>query len=136
MNPLKLTSDPSQAAESSAQPPINVAEVLARCGGDADFAAALPDQFRTHAMGEVERIETALGGGDIDGVRRNAHNLKSMAAYMAAKSAADLSRQIEQLAHDNQLADVPALVIRLRREMEYAVEWISNDEMNRAKRCA
>jgi putative two-component system response regulator len=135
MNHLKLTSD-VPTPDKSAAAPVNMVEVLARCGGDSDFAATVTEHFRTQALIEVERLEKALAAADVDAVRRNAHNLKSMAAYMIAKDAADLSQQVEQSARDNRLAEAHPLVPRLRMEIERAIEWITKNTASKTARCA
>jgi putative two-component system response regulator len=135
MNESNSTGPPGGPAISNS-PPIDMAEVLSRCGGDPAFAAAVTERFRTQAVAEVERIATALAAADFDALRRTAHNLKSMAAYMAAKTAADLSRQLEEMARDNRLIGAPALVAGLRGEIERAVLWITNNAAPKAALCA
>jgi putative two-component system response regulator len=109
------------------RPPVDLTAVLKRCGGDAKFAAAVTDRFCAQAGNEVVRIEQALALGDVDGLRRAAHSLKSMTAYMAADSASELAMEIEDLGRAGQLAAVPPLLLRLRNEVASATAWISHN---------
>jgi two-component system cell cycle response regulator len=56
-----------------ARPHLDLSAVLERCGGDANFAAAVTAKSRAQADAEVARIESALIMGDADGLRRAAH---------------------------------------------------------------
>jgi putative two-component system response regulator len=104
--------------------PIDMAAVLKRCGGDASFATAVIERFRVQAISEVQRIEQALAGADFDTLRRAAHSLKSMAAYVSADIASDLSRQIEDLASKKQTDGITQLIVKLREQVDAAVSWI------------
>jgi HPt (histidine-containing phosphotransfer) domain-containing protein len=116
--------------------PIDAAAVLKRCGGDAKFAAAVTDRFRTQAVAEVGKIEQALARNDADGLKRAAHNLKSMAGYMAADSAVELAKQIEALGQANRLSEVSPLLAALKSEIERAVAWITQHQGNNVARVA
>jgi putative two-component system response regulator len=116
--------------------PIDPAAVLKRCGGDATFAAAVTQRFRTQAGMEVARMERALAAGDAENLSRAAHSLKSMAAYMAADRAAALAREIENHGRANRMPDVPPVLASLRSEIERAVAWISRDETSGVTKCA
>jgi putative two-component system response regulator len=105
--------------------PIDMTAVLKRCGGDAAFAGAVIERFRVQASGEVQRIEQALASADFDTLRRAAHSLKSMAAYVSADIASELSRQIEDFAGKKQSDGIAPLVAKLREQVEAAVTWIA-----------
>jgi len=116
--------------------PVDAAAVLKRCGGDAKFAAAVTDRFRTQAVAEVGKIEQALARNDADGLKRAAHNLKSMAGYMAADSAVELAKQIEALGQANRLSEISPLLAALKSEIERAVAWITQHQGNNVARVA
>jgi diguanylate cyclase (GGDEF)-like protein len=108
--------------------PVNYAAVLERCGGDPTFAAAITEKFRKHAIEEVGKIEQAHREGNADQLRRSAHTAKSMCAYMSVDRASKLANEIEDLGRVARLDDVSALLIRLRQEVEMAIEWIDKNE--------
>jgi putative two-component system response regulator len=119
---------PSFRGESRiAAAPIDRAAVLSRCGGDAAFAAAVTERFRAQAPGEVTKIQTAFAANNADLVRRTAHSLKSMSAYMSADSAAKVAAQIEDLAESNQMATVSPLITQLQTEIERAMTWLAGE---------
>jgi diguanylate cyclase (GGDEF)-like protein len=118
------------------RPPIEPDAVLKRCGGDLAFASAVTERFRSQAGDEVKRIETALAVGQMEDVRRAAHSLKSMAAYMAADIVTDLARQIEDLAAKNEVSTIPVLVKDLAGEVNRATHWISENAVASRARSA
>jgi putative two-component system response regulator len=112
---------------SQGQPPapIDLAAVLMRCGGDRQFAIAVTQRFRTQAAGEVEKIANALGQKDAATIGRVAHGLKSMAAYVAANSASELAKQIEDLGRAGNLSELEPLLAKLRQEVTEATVWLA-----------
>ena len=123
--PVKSTTPPT----ASEPAPLNMQAVLKRCGGDPKFAAAVTDRFRAQALNEVVKIETALTRNDAPELQRIAHSLKSMAAYMAAETAAEFARTIEDLARAGQLAEARPTIALLRAEIERTLAWLSKNPM-------
>jgi putative two-component system response regulator len=116
--------------------PVDFSAVLKRCGGDSKFATAVADRFRAHAGPEIERLTSALAAGDADTVRRAAHTLKSMAAYMGADAVSELAKDIEHIAAEKRLAEIPPLAVRLQEQTTRALEWIAQNEKDLLARCA
>jgi putative two-component system response regulator len=135
-NAMPVATDPPISSKASVSPPVALDAVLKRCGGDAQFATAITERFRSQAGGEVHRIQKELEQGSTDNARRAAHSLKSMAAYMAADRVADLAKQIEELCGLNQLAGVPPLVVLLTSEVTRATTWIAQNTGALATRSA
>jgi putative two-component system response regulator len=124
-----IESTPS-SSESSIQligSPVELDAVLKRCGGDPAFTAAVTERFRLQASEEVKHIESALADGNQENLRRAAHSLKSMAAYMAADAVADLAKQIEDLSEIKGESSIPFLVVRLADEVRRATTWITEN---------
>jgi len=115
--------------------PIDRAAVLTRCGGDVSFAAAVTERFVKQALGEVVKIQKAFDDNDADTLRRAAHSLKSMSAYMSAETASSLAARIEELAGANELASTEPLIGQLKAEIERAIQWLAR-EPDSAARCA
>jgi diguanylate cyclase (GGDEF)-like protein len=115
---------PAPAAE-AVKGPVDLAAVLKRCGGDAQFTAMVIERFKTQAAQEVCWIDSALAGGDVERLHRAAHNLKSMAAYVSAETVSELARQIEELGRGNDLARIAPVLERLRQEVDRAIAWIA-----------
>lgn len=99
------------------RPPFDVNTVIAMCGGDAGFAGAIMEKFRATAERETAEIEASLARGDAPALRRAAHSLKGMAAYLSAQRVSELAQQIEFLARDNRLADAGPPFEALQKEI-------------------
>lgn len=122
---MKGSNSMSTSENNSAGAPIDYSAVLKRCSGDAKFASMVIERFRAQAGTEVERVAQALAAKDFDTLRRSAHSLKSMAAFVSADSASNLARQIEELARQQQIEPVAPLFADLRTQVERAVQWIA-----------
>jgi putative two-component system response regulator len=108
-------------------PPVDFNAVLKRCGGDPKFAQAITEKFRISAGAEVLKIDRALAAGDADALRRAAHTIKGMSAYLGAEAAVSSAREIEDLGRDHNLAAVAPLLARLDKEIQRAVAWITQN---------
>jgi HPt (histidine-containing phosphotransfer) domain-containing protein len=97
-------------------------DVLARLaegvGGDAAFVSELIEGFTEDAPALVAAARDALGRGEATEVRRAAHTLKSNAATFGAHSLSDRSRELEEAAKRDELADGAAKVDAMARELE------------------
>jgi PAS domain S-box-containing protein len=102
----------------SETPPVDLAAVLERCMGDAQFLSRIVEQFQTQAASDLEVLQKALAAGDAEEVRRVAHGLKGAAAYMAAQTIFNLSRQMEHCGRGRDLDAASALLMRLQHEVE------------------
>lgn len=111
----------------SAKPPVDLDAVLQRCGGDAKFAQAVIARFRDQAGCEVERIDQGLKSGALDIVRRAAHTLKSMAAYMGSDAIVSIAKRTEELSGQGMSGELWALHGQLRDEVERAVRWLADN---------
>ena len=124
-NPNVIAAQKTQALTESADPPVQWERVVERCGGNAAFAAAVARRFVAQAPAEVARIEESLANSDADALRRAAHSLKSMAAYLSADTASASCKTIEELARAGNLAEVPIIMSQLQEQMKIAIDWIS-----------
>jgi signal transduction histidine kinase/CheY-like chemotaxis protein/HPt (histidine-containing phosphotransfer) domain-containing protein len=97
-------------------------DVLARLaegvGGDADFVSELIQGFAEDAPALVAAAREGLERGDADALRRAAHTLKSNAATFGAHALSDRSREVEQAAKRDDLADGATKVDAMARELE------------------
>jgi two-component system sensor histidine kinase BarA len=119
-----IPSGPPAGQADDERPPFDVNTVIAMCGGDRGFATAIMEKFRATAGRETAEIEQALARGDAPALRRAAHGLKGMAAYLSAQRVSELSQQIEFLARDNRLADVSVPFDALQQEIARVLAWI------------
>jgi putative two-component system response regulator len=123
--PLIMPKSPATTPDSaSVDAPIDWQVVVERCENDENFAGAVLKQFRTQVGEEIDHIDAALADRRPDELRRAAHNLKGMAAYVSASTVSELSRQIEELARANDLDGVGELAEQLRAQINRIIQWI------------
>ena len=67
-----------------------------RSMGDPEFARNTLEKFQDRAVRDVELIREGVSAGDVEGATRVAHNLKAVAAHVAAESLRKIAFEIEQ----------------------------------------
>jgi HPt (histidine-containing phosphotransfer) domain-containing protein len=82
--------------------PAVVARLAAAMGSA--FAAELVDTFTEDARDQIAALDRALGAGDVDGVRRAAHSLKSTSETVGASRLGAAARELEAVARAGSLA--------------------------------
>jgi HPt (histidine-containing phosphotransfer) domain-containing protein len=97
-----------------------------QCAGDMHIAQGIVRQFRIQAPKEMRNIETALASADSDLLRRGAHTMKSMCAYMTAGVATDLCVKLQAFAKANQWSEASEAVSLLHDQISLLVRWIDN----------
>jgi HPt (histidine-containing phosphotransfer) domain-containing protein len=85
---------------------------LRQLGGD-EFIVEMLDLFLALAPEKIAEARAALGLGDLDGVRRALHSLKSSAASLGAEAVRELAGRIEALANEQQRDTLPRLLDQL-----------------------
>lgn len=86
-----------------------------------DLINELIDAFLEDAPGMIQNMQTALTSGDVALFRRNAHSLKSNAYTFGAENLGEISRELEMMGRENNLA-VGDRMDRLREEFRAVVE--------------
>ena len=81
--------------------------------------------FETTAAAALTLMRDAVGQGDAETLRFQAHKLKSGSASLGAVQLANLTSELEALALDGQLADAAARVEDLAREVEATTAWLA-----------
>jgi HPt (histidine-containing phosphotransfer) domain-containing protein len=77
-----------------------VDELRESVGGDQAFVADLAVTYLDEGDGHISQVEEALARGDIAGMVRPAHTLKSSSAALGAARLSALSREIEHAARE------------------------------------
>jgi two-component system, sensor histidine kinase and response regulator len=93
-------------------------EALHRVGGEADVLADLVTLFSQECPKQIDRIEQAHKEGDLPGVARAAHALKSSVAIFAAPAAHAAALRLETMGRDGDASEFPAAWASLHREIE------------------
>jgi HPt (histidine-containing phosphotransfer) domain-containing protein len=86
-----------------------------------DLINELIDAFLEEAPGMIQNMQTALTSGDVESFRRNAHSLKSNAYTFGAENLGEMSRGLEMMAKENNLA-VGDRIDKLREEFHAVAE--------------
>jgi len=100
------------------QPVFDKIEALHRVGGSVDIFKELAELFNHECPKQMDRIEQAYREGDLPGMARAAHALKSSVAIFAAKAAHDAVLRLEFMGRDGDASDFPAAWHNLQREIE------------------
>ncbi len=98
--------------------PLDLAEALARTGGDQDFLRELLEMLVDDVPGRITSIRQAVAQQDADTVRAEAHTLKGAAANLAAARLAELALAVEQCGRSGELDGVEPLLAGIERESE------------------
>lgn len=86
------------------------ARLLDITGGDPEFLADLVDTYLQDGAAQVDALQGAAAVGDVEGLVRPAHTLKSSSASVGAMPLAELCRTLEA---DARAGSVPELAARV-----------------------
>ncbi len=88
------------------------------------------DLFSSHVQSVLSQAMTSFQSGDIDGVERAAHSIKSSAGNVGATEVRRLSEKAEEAAHDGDLAALRTLLPDLEKAFQEAKAELA-EERNR-----
>jgi HPt (histidine-containing phosphotransfer) domain-containing protein len=93
-------------------------EAIHRVGGEAEVLADLVTLFSQECPKQLDRIEQAYKEGDLPGLARAAHALKSSVAIFAAPAAHAAALRLETMGREGDAADFGNAWEQLHRELE------------------
>jgi HPt (histidine-containing phosphotransfer) domain-containing protein len=91
-------------------------------GGDHAFIAEMVDTFLADAPGMFVELGKALSGGDAATFRRVAHSLKSNSRDFGALDLSEISRQLEMMGKEGDLAGAAEKLSLAKAEYEKTSE--------------
>jgi HPt (histidine-containing phosphotransfer) domain-containing protein len=91
-------------------------ELLNRCLGNLEFAERVLAKFQSRFDDDLVELEHALEVQDAEAVARVAHRLKGASATAAANSISHRAAEIESLARNHQVGQIPEHLQQLRSE--------------------
>lgn len=100
------------------------AELLANFDGDADVAQSIRDAALTEIPKEFDRLKDVCGGEDIQAIRRQAHNIKGMAANLCLPALRDIAYQMETAAKNGDGVSAKGLLPALEQTTRLTIEAI------------
>ena len=89
-------------------------ELRQSVGGDEAFVIELASAYLAEGEGHIEQVAAALAAGDIAGMVRPAHTLKSSSAALGAARLAHICREIEHAAREGRSDGLDAAVADAR----------------------
>jgi len=105
---------------------------LKALGGDR-FVHEMVGMFYGYAEEKLAAARAALESGDLDGVEKAIHPLKTSAGHVGATAMKQISQQIEQFARDGDSTPIPGLLNALEQaytEVKPALETRLKDFPN------
>ncbi len=114
--------DPTPASDHT--PPLVVADLSARCMGDAAVAISILHKFEQQIRKEAAEFDRHLAERKAAEIAARAHALKSTAAAAAAPGLQAIARVIEELARGGQLDTMENELAKLRREVEACLDYL------------
>lgn len=93
---------------------------LARLGDDAELYREVLQRFFDGSASSFAKISAAIDRGSGDELHRAAHSYKGLALMSGTEDVARTAAELDQLGKHGQLASAPALLARMRQELELA----------------
>lgn len=98
--------------------PAGLERLLEITGGDLEFLEELVDTFLADAVSQLDALDAAATAGDVAGLVRPAHSLKSNSDNVGATALGDLARQLEADGRTGVVPDATARAAVIRAEFE------------------
>lgn len=83
-------------------------------GGDSAFEYELLEMFLQDAQQSLQALEQAIAARSLQTIQDVAHSLKGASANVGASALAIAARQLEQIAHGEQLTEAPNILQQIR----------------------
>ena len=105
--------------------PIDFERVIQEFEGQKALVEELVVEFLSDIVLQIEKIEEAIGSGNTDVVRREAHSIKGGAANLCAFRLSEAAKRIEQLATEDRLADCQAALLTMSEEVNQLQTYVN-----------
>jgi CheY-like chemotaxis protein len=122
-------------AASTLAPPIDTVALLDRCMHDPLFASQALEKFQQRIIQDTEKLRQDVSAGALADVTRMAHNLKSVAAHIAAGPLRQIAFEIEQAGVRKELDSIAAQLQKLDAEAQRCADFVP-EAIHRVKRAA
>jgi two-component system, sensor histidine kinase and response regulator len=93
------------------------------------FIVQLLETFRQDAVEHLAVLRSAIAGGEIGQLGREAHALKGASLTVGAKGMADICKQLENLGTARSLEGAPAALALLHREFDRVKNEIEHESL-------
>ena len=132
---LTRAADPGSQAKTPepANAPLDFDRACAEFGSPEVLARTL-EQFLACAEQQTEQLRRALGNGDPEQVRREAHSIKGAALTLEAARLAEVAAHLEELGRSRELSQVGPVLEQLRHEVERLRQYTAERVAAHSKR--
>ena len=107
-------------------------ERLRQLGGN-ELVLKMIDLFSSHAQSIVTQALAAFNAGDLEGVERAAHSIKSSAGNVGAVEVRQLAERIEEAAHMGDTSILQGLVTGLEHAFRRATARLDEERSSQAQ---
>lgn len=97
---------------------IDIDGALNRAMGDASFLQSMFDEFKRMIPDFFNRIQGDIENGNMEQLRKDAHQLKGTAANLGAEAISAASLDLETIAKSDQAQNAPQSFSRLKTAVE------------------
>jgi two-component system, sensor histidine kinase and response regulator len=98
--------------------------MLARLGGDESLARELAGLFVSECPKMLTAVRDSVADGSAEAIRRAAHALKGSVANFTDGGAMTTAFALEQMGRDGRVAEAPAMLIELERELDILLQHL------------
>jgi HPt (histidine-containing phosphotransfer) domain-containing protein len=117
---------------SSSLTPVDLAALKARCLGNMDLVGRVLAKFGSTGKADLQQLEAAVAQSDFATVSRIGHRFKGAAANVSAARLHLMATYIEQLAREQNVAELQEAIAQTRGEWEVFSRFTS-ENLPRAK---
>ncbi|MCA9056117.1 MAG: response regulator, partial [Planctomycetaceae bacterium] len=112
----------------STEPPVlDIAQALARLGGDREILSEMADFFRVDVPQLYQTLQNSLMDDDLEEATRAAHSIKGLAANFDALMLRDTTAKIEEACRAGQPTIARELLDRCNREIGKAIRALARE---------
>jgi PAS domain S-box-containing protein len=115
--------EPQKSATTDTDAPMDFDQAIEEFGGDRDIVQRVVETFLLQLDEQVELLELALGGGNYETLRKEAHKIKGGAANLTAMPLSRAAACMEQLAKAGPSHDLHAAMDEIQRQARALREY-------------
>ena len=101
--------------------PFKLETLLEQCGGNAEIAKIILDEFLGQVATDTEELDTSLAGGDLEQAGKAGHRLKGSAGVLGAEKLHSLCAALENATKNGSAEDAAKTYAELKAEADCCV---------------
>lgn len=104
--------------------PFRVENILEQCGGSADTAVTVLDEFLNQVPADEAEMKSGFASQDLLTTSRAAHRLKGTAGVLGADKLHHLCASLEIAAKENRVNEAQETFAQLQLEAENCIDYV------------